>query len=325
MKEIQNFKSRDLQFELQKIFAAHVLQGDTLIVGVSGGPDSTALLLLLSECAQKIPCTILVAHVNHGIRGKDAQRDEKFVADLAKKLGHTFFVKRVKLAGKTGQEAKGRTVRREFFEKLVATHHARFILTAHTQDDQLETIMFNFLRGSGPKGLAGMQKISGIYFKPLLSTSKSALLHYLKEKKQKFRHDLMNDDARYSRVLVRKKILPLARTINPSLAVTLTRSAHLFAELEMWLCTEAEKFLSLHQRGRALFALKDFEKLPEPVKYAVIQCAFVRTLKTSYYLNFVNVDAVLNMLAKKTGNKKIVCGKKINFYLKKSTIYIEKV
>jgi tRNA(Ile)-lysidine synthase len=165
--------------KLPSIFTHHISPQDTLIVGVSGGPDSTALL----DVTYKLQPNLIVAHINHGIRGKDSNHDEKFVRQLAKSYGLQCEIKRVKLTGQSGLEERGRNIRRAFFEKLRAKYKAKWILTAHTEDDQLETIVFNFLRGSGPAGLAGMKMMDGFYFKPLLTTPKSEILAYLKKKK----------------------------------------------------------------------------------------------------------------------------------------------
>lgn len=210
---------------------AHLKEQQTVIIGVSGGPDSTCLLKLVLQFAQKYKIKIVVAHVNHGIRSDAAYHDENFVKKLAKKYDVDYSVKRVTLSG-SGLEEKGRKVRRAFFEKLARVHNASAIITAHTLDDQLETIIFNMIRGAYVSGMAGMREKDGIYLKPFLKVSKKEILEFLKKHRIPFCHDAMNDDESYSRVLIRKKIIPLMRKINPSVARTVSKNALLFQEIE---------------------------------------------------------------------------------------------
>lgn len=287
--------------------AQHVLTNDTLIVGVSGGPDSTALLDVLADFCKKRACgSLIVAHINHGIRGAEADRDEKFVRELAKSYGLRYEVKRVKLAGKTGLEERGRKIRREFFEKLRTKYKAKWILTAHTEDDQLETIIFNFLRGSGPAGLAGMKIANGFYLKPLLNTPKSEILAYLKSRKLAFRVDSMNNDTRLRRVFIRKKILPLLAKINPSFRKTLTRNAEIFRTLNEWTIGEADAFLDRH-KYHSLFSFprKDYLKLSRILRTAVLQRACQHFTSSSYRFPSVRITELERLVERNIGKKSI--------------------
>ncbi len=322
------------------VLETHLAPGDTIILGVSGGPDSTALLKALVEFYKINPyiqystfnIPVIVAHVNHGIRGAAALRDEKFTKALAKANNLRCEIKRVKLRG-SGLEEQGRNVRREFFEQLRKKYSARWIVTAHTEDDQLETIIFNFLRGSGPAGLAGMQVTNGFYFKPLLAMPKSAILAFLKSQKQPFCNDEMNSDTKLSRVLIRKKIIPLMLKINPSLRQTLSRESKLFREIDGWLKIFAADFLNKQNARTAnsttnSFSLKDYKKLPEALRYAVIQESH-RDLpagkKKSYALPMVKILEIAKMLDRGIGNKRIMCGDRGGtFALKKGRVVITK-
>lgn len=209
---------------------------NTIIVGVSGGPDSTALLHALhqfseSNFVKKNPLTIVVAHVNHGIRGKSATADQLFVEKMARNFGFMYELKKVKLSG-SGLEEKGRVVRRAFFEALAKKYQASAVLTAHTQNDQLETILFNLVRGSFVSGMAGMREREGLYLKPFLSLPKKEILSYLKKNRLQFCIDIMNQDTKYTRVFLRKKIIPLLEKMNPSVAKTVSQNALLFQHLE---------------------------------------------------------------------------------------------
>lgn len=294
-----------------------ILAGDTVVVGVSGGPDSTALLDALFEFSRKVPCKIIVAHVNHGIRGAAAAHDENFVKNLAKQYGLKFEIKRVKLAGKTHLEELGREVRHEFFEKLRAKYKAKWILTAHTQNDQIETMVFNFLRGSGPRGLSGMDVAWGAYLKPLLGVPKSEILKYLKSKNLKFCTDATNNDTNLSRNFIRKKIMPLFEKLNPSFATTILRNAKIFKGIDEWLQKEADAFL----KNGTSFVAKDFLKLPESLQQAVIQAAYQTKTGYAYQLPITKIDEILRMIKRNIGKKKIITGKPAaTFYLYKGEV-----
>lgn len=300
--------------------------GDTIVAGVSGGPDSTAMLRLLVECAKTTPIKIVVAHVNHGIRGENALRDETFVRKLAEKCGCIFQCKRVHLKGKSGVEEKGREVRRTFFELLAKKYRAARILTAHTQDDQVETIVFNFLRGSGARGLAGMNRETPsvsqpkiIYLKPLLDVSKKELLGYLKRIRQPFCKDETNEDTSLSRNFIRKKILPMFQKINPGFRSAILRNREIFYELNVWLIQEAYEFI----KAKKSLSAKEFNRLPLSLKTTIIQELYRTASKKPYGLPMQNVKRVLELVSRNIGNKRIICHGGVSFVLHGGMLKVE--
>lgn len=258
------------------------------------------------------PPRIVVAHVNHGIRGHDADKDEAFVRALAKSHSLKCEIKRVKLAGKSNIEELGRGVRRGFFEELCKKYSAKFIITAHTQNDQSETIILNFIRGSGIAGLAGMEVTNGAYLKPLLSVEKNEILAYLKRKHIKFCKDATNEDTALRRNFVRKKVIPVLERLNPSLKKTLARNAEIFREINTWLNVEAENFL-INQRKYVkgkdeLFLSKYFLELPKSLRQEVIQFAFKKYSCQPYRLFAVKIEEILRLIERNVGKKKILLG-----------------
>lgn len=307
------------------IFQKYLKPRVPIIIGVSGGPDSMALLDLLNKFSKQTPLTIIVAHVNHGLRGRAALHDETLVKTISKSYGISSFVKRVKLAGKSHFEEHGRKIRRAFFEALREKFSAQWILTAHTQDDQVETIVFNFFRGSGPRGLAGMQLAAGFYLKPLLGVSKSEILHYLKIKKIKFCLDRTNEDTRFRRNFIRKKMFPLCEKLNPSFRTTLLRNAEIFRSLEVWLQDEAFHFLTGQKEGAKdgfLFHARDFQKLPASVKATVLQIAFQSFSRQPYRLSHIRIQEILRMIHRHIGRKKIILGKYGAFIFKNGNVFL---
>src|SRR5262245_3261490 len=168
-------------------------RGDCVLVAVSGGPDSVALLHILYGLREDLRLRLEVAHLQHGIRGVEAQEDAKFVAELAAKLRLPLHLKEIDLprirsaAGKGNLEALARAERYRFFAALARERKLGKIATAHTQDDQAETVLMWLLRGSGLKGLGGMPLVhpldgtSLMVVRPLLYVSRAEIEAYLKE------------------------------------------------------------------------------------------------------------------------------------------------
>ena len=162
-------------------------QGEKVVLGVSGGADSIAMLYALNELID-YGLEIIVAHLNHGIRDDEAKRDSDFVKETAKSLGLTFVYGEVdtikfKEESALSLEDAARTLRYKFFNQVLNNHYATKIATAHTMDDQAETVLMRLLRGSGSKGLSGIPPVSNSIVRPLIDTSRSEVEEYLRSKK----------------------------------------------------------------------------------------------------------------------------------------------
>lgn len=187
--------------------------GAHLIVGVSGGADSVCLLRLLYEIQEEWGLTLSVVHINHGIRGQEADEDAAYVEHLAGCWHLPFFCVKENVPeiareqGLTEEEA-GRELRYREFENIRERQGADWIAVAHHQEDQAETVLFQLLRGSGMRGLTGMSPKRGHIIRPLLGTSRSEIEKYLQQKKIAFRQDSTNDDIQYTRNYIRKELLP---------------------------------------------------------------------------------------------------------------------
>jgi tRNA(Ile)-lysidine synthase len=217
----------------------------SLVVAVSGGADSVALLLALDELIRsaRLNLKVLVAHVNHRLRGKASDADARWVASLAKHLGYAVAVASIDVktrAAKTGDnlEQAARRARYEFLTRKARTGRAKVVLTAHTMDDQAETVLLNLLRGSGAQGLAGVEPARPIstdsetlLARPLLSWARRRETeNYCRQRVVEYRSDEMNLDEKFARVRVRQQLLPLMETFNPKLVEGLARTAELLRE-----------------------------------------------------------------------------------------------
>ncbi|MBU1018208.1 tRNA lysidine(34) synthetase TilS [Patescibacteria group bacterium] len=175
-----------------------------VIVGVSGGADSVALAHILIQ----LKYDVTIAHLNHGLREKESDTDEKFVKDLSKKWKRPCVTHKIQLSDKGNTENSARLVRYAFLEKVRQAEKAEFIAVAHHQDDQIETILMHMQRGAGLRGLCGMKNQNGLIIRPLLGVKKKDLEAYLKKEKIDFRTDSSNFDRRFRRNLFRHQIIP---------------------------------------------------------------------------------------------------------------------
>ncbi len=175
-----------------------------VVVGVSGGVDSVALAHIL----MKLGYDVTIAHLNHGLRGKESDADEKFVTKLAEKWDVPCVTHKIRLQDKGNMENNARLIRYAFLEKVRQAKKAKFIAVAHHLDDQIETILMHMQRGAGLRGLCGMKIQNGSIIRPLLDVKKKDLIVCLKKEKVDFRTDSSNFDLNLRRNLFRHKVIP---------------------------------------------------------------------------------------------------------------------
>src|SRR6266478_4439425 len=191
-----------------------VRAGERVGGAVSGGADSVALLLLLVELRKQLGIVLSVVHFNHKLRGKSADLDARFVAQLAAKHGLVFHSGQMDVGAKAKRDKRNledtaRRARYEFFEALVQSGHVDKVAVAHTADDQAETVMGHILRGTGLAGLGGIHPRVGHVVRPLLGVRRAELRAYLRSKKQTWREDATNRDTTRMRARIRKKLMPI--------------------------------------------------------------------------------------------------------------------
>jgi tRNA(Ile)-lysidine synthase len=213
-------------------------QGDRVVVAVSGGADSVALLDMLS-LMRKLSLTLVVAHLNHGLRGKESDDDAAFVGELAGSYRLPFElqcvnVKEVSRQRKLSLEEAGRIARYEWFDAVARSCASKSIALGHHADDQAETFLLRLFRGSGTTGLASMRLLSSDrYVRPLLQLTRAEILAYLERRGLSFRHDSSNDETLFLRNRIRHECLPYLRTFNPAISERLNNSAEILAADEM--------------------------------------------------------------------------------------------
>jgi len=200
--------------------------GEKVIVGVSGGADSVALLDILHSF--KIEC--VVAHCNFHLRGEESNRDAFFVEELCKKYGLKY--ERIDFDTETYAEQESisiemaaRELRYNWFEQIRTIHMAQKIAVAHHRDDSVETILLNLTRGTGIRGLTGIAPMNGYIIRPLLCVSRNEILEYLKERRLSYVDDSTNNEDLYTRNKIRLNIIPLLESINPSAKDAIIRTS----------------------------------------------------------------------------------------------------
>ena len=236
------------------------VEGERVVVAVSGGADSVALLLALCELADdlRLDRTFRAAHLNHRLRGKESTEDARWVSRLAHELGvegeiSSASVAKLAANAKDNLEQAARRARYKFLERVARVCRAPVVLTAHTMDDQAETVLLRLLRGSGAEGLSGIERVRPIaegsdilLVRPLLGWARRAdTENYCRERNVEFRVDSMNEDERFARVRVRRRLLPLMETFNPKMVESLSRTAEILRADSTFLNAAAEELLKM--------------------------------------------------------------------------------
>ncbi len=233
--------------------------GDSVVVGFSGGPDSTFLLMLLLTIQKIFNLKIYAAHLNHKLRGKDSDADEEFVKNFCKEHNIECVIeirdiKKIAQETKRSIEEVARTERYKLFDEAAQKFKANKVATGHTLNDNAETMIFNFIRGSGVSGLRGIPIKRENIIRPLLGVTKEEVLDFLKSEKIQFRIDSTNESDEFTRNFIRNKIIPLMQEINPNLFETLSITSQLLIFLERYIQAEETKF-------ERLFVSKKTEKV----------------------------------------------------------------
>lgn len=259
--------------------------GSLALVALSGGADSVALLLGLRALQQNIEAV----HCNFHLRGEESDADEEFVRDLCAHLNiplhcvdfdTTAYAKQHKIS----IEMAARELRYDFFERVRQERGATSICVAHHQDDNVETLLLNLVRGSGLKGLCGMKRRNGHIVRPLLNQPQSALLQYLEQQNQSFRVDSTNADTKYRRNKVRHELLPLLREFNPNINETLAQTMVQLSEAQYRLDEKAlstpHNTLSLTLLKRSASPISDVYDFLLPYGFTPSLCRQIATQKS---------------------------------------------
>lgn len=235
------------QLKEQIVSKGLVVQGDKIILGLSGGVDSIALLLVLIDLKKSIDMEVIPIHIHHGIR-EDADQDVVLCQQLCDTYGLELHVEYVDIPSlakglKQSEEEVARNARYKVFDAYLKEFGGTKIAVAHHMDDQAETILHRFLRGSGSLGLIGMLEVNGLIIRPLLECSKAELLEFVIGEGKEFVVDSTNIDTKYTRNKIRHELIPfLEKEYNQNIVQSLNRLSHIIREDEDFLGAESEKY-----------------------------------------------------------------------------------
>lgn len=293
-----------------------------IIIGVSGGADSICLLDLFLKIKKKFDLKIIVAHLNHNLRGEESNRDENFVKDICACQNEEIIFEHRKICVKSfAQEKKinieeaGRLCRYKFFWDLCKKYSANKIATAHNKNDNVETVLMNLIRGCGSDGFSGIKPIQNKIIRPLINISRDEIEIYCQKNNLDFVTDSSNLNCFYTRNKIRNKIMPVLREINPNFLDTIVRSIKIIDMENNYLEQEAKKIINGFDCSGKNFFL-DLEKingLPDVLQNKVVYVMIKKILGDGFC--YKNINAVLGLIKKNNG-KKVFIGK--NFVAEKS-------
>ncbi len=285
-----------------------VAEHESLVVAVSGGMDSVALLDALVRLRQrgKLSAKLFVAHLNHQLRGEDSDGDEAFVRSLATERALDYVTERIAVANiareeKQNLEAIARRIRYEFLRRTAETVGAKSVCTAHTLDDQAETILMRLLRGVGAEGLAGVHEVRPLgqlvtLIRPLLAVTREEVAEHCEHYKLEFRHDRSNDSMEFTRNRIRQELLPLLKSFNPSVNLSLVRVAELLTEDENFLRQATIEALAEVRQGEGL-SIKRLMTNPLAIRRRVLRQWLKETRGGLQRIEAVHLAAIERLLS----------------------------
>jgi len=268
--------------------------GDMVVVGLSGGADSTCLLESLDILKGEFGVRLAAAHFEHGIRGKAGRRDAEFARSLAGERNLRFILGRGDVPAlaqreKLSIEEAARKARYEFFDSIPrrfrgVKKEAIKIALGHTADDQAETVIMRLLRGSGPRGLGGIPPVRGRFIRPLIEVSRETIIGFLRARNLSWTEDETNVSGDYLRNRIRRELMPALKEYNPNLVATLVRTAQACREMSDLLDGEAAGMLAKCRIGkREVFIPRKLLKDEHPARAMALIEAAINEVKGSLW------------------------------------------
>lgn len=278
--------------------------GETLLIGLSGGPDSVCLLHMLQSLKEEYGLTLHAVYVNHNLRPDETTAEIRFCTDLCRRLGVNFIVKTVDVkayAGEKGmnkQEA-ARELRYKVFDDAAYESKADRIALGHNADDQAETFFMRLLRGTGPSGLSGIPPVRGNIIRPLLEIERDAIDKFLDEERIPFVVDSSNLRSDYFRNKIRRGLMPLLKELTPHLTGSLTNTMSILREEERYFTIIVTKILmkliSRKTAGRIELFLSPMESMEKVMLRRVLRRAIEET-KGLRGIGFVHIEDIITLI-----------------------------
>ena len=297
----------------QAITAYRMFQpGDSVLICVSGGPDSVALLHILLSLAPEFSFTLGVAHLNHCLRKKDSDDDAEFVASLAKQLDLPCYIKKKDVRKyqkqhKLSLEEAARRVRYAFYDQVAEKNGFNKIAIGHHSDDNAELVLMYLLRGSGPLGIAGIPPVRNCkngnrqIVRPMISVKRSEIIDFLRAKELRYVSDKSNNDMRYLRNRVRHQLIPLLKeSYNPRIVETINRLSLIIRSEEKWIESNInsifKKFATSIQNDKVIFSATGIDEIDPAAQRRVIRKAIAEVKGDLRRITFSHIDSAISLL-----------------------------
>ncbi len=312
-----------------------ITSGDTILVAVSGGPDSMCLLDNLLKLKDVLEVKeIVVAHLNHMIR-QEAKEETEYVEEYCNKNNIRCFVKYediIKEAKeqKIGTEEAGRKARYDFFEQIASKTNADKIAIAHNKNDNVETVFMHMLRGSGISGLTGIKPYrEGKYIRPLIKCSRDEIEEYCTKEKLNPKYDKTNNDNTYTRNRIRNELIPyIKKEFNPNIIETIDRLSELILDEENYMqeitVENYNLILENENKDEIVLNLKKFNLLKDIIKSRIILYTVKRLFGTSKGIEKIHIDDIIKLCGNNIGNKYTMPNKNLKVLVQNKKIYFYK-
>lgn len=308
-----------------------IQNGDKIVIGVSGGPDSICLLHILNSIKEKYNLQLYVAHINHMIR-ENAKIDEEYVIQFCKEINVPVYVAHIDVLSiakqqKISTEEAGRNERYKFFDEILEKTASNKIAIAHNSNDKAETVIMNMLRGSGVSGLKGIEpKRDNKYIRPLIEMSRAEIENYCKENNLKTRHDESNDENIYSRNKIRNIVIPyIKREFNENIVNTINRLSEVATEESEYINkiveTEYNNICVEKKEDEITLDLKKFNNLDLVIKRRLILYTINDLQHHTKGIEKVNIEDIIKLCSNNIGNKFLTPNKNIKILVKNHKIY----
>lgn len=310
-----------------------IINGDKIVLGVSGGPDSISMLDILRKIKEEniIQFDIVVAHINHLIR-EEAVEDEEYVKKYCEKNGIECYIKRIDVQElaqnkKIGTEEAGRKARYEFFDEISQKTSSNKIAVAHNKNDKIETIIMHVLRGSGTSGLIGIEPIrDNKYIRPLIECERKEIEEYCDNQKLEPRIDKTNFENEYKRNKIRNIVIPYIKMeFNPNIIETINRLSDVVKEEETYINKIVEqtykKLLIEKSKKEIVLDLKQFNEQDEVIKNRVILYTVKLINGSTQGVEKIHIRDIVKLCNNNIGNKYLTPNKNLKILIKNKKIF----
>ena len=311
----------------------YIKENDNIVVGVSGGPDSMALLFTLIQIRENLNININVAHINHMIR-EESKEEKKYIQEYCKNNDINFYLKEEDVStnskiNKQGIEEYSRNIRYEFFKEVLTKTNSNKILTAHNLDDNIETVLLNIIRGTSLKGLCGIEDVSENLIRPLLSFEKTEILEFCKTNNIKYYIDKTNLETIYTRNKVRLDLIPKLEEYNMSFKKSMNKLIEFSKNDEQFInnyvLNKLNEIIIEKTDEVVIFNTENFNKYEINIKQRIIKEIIRIILNNVVGIEYIHIMDIIKLIENNTKGKKYIIGNKFEVeILKKYNVSIRR-